>query len=110
MSHRLFEAALITVAAIFTLVFAIVVVPALIEDGDVIGAFAAGFVNPYSSGYSIDVIMCWVALAIWVIYDRSAYSVKYGWICLVLGVVPGVAVGLPLYIVMRSRQLREANT
>lgn len=110
MPQRLFEVALITVAVIFALVFAVVVVPAVIEDGDIIGAFAAGFVNPYSSGYSTDVIMCWIALAIWVIHDRSAYSIKYGWVCMALGIVPGVAVGLPLYIVIRSRQLKEAST
>jgi len=53
------------------------------------GAFSAGFVNPYSSGYSADVILCWVTLVIWVMYEAKVYSVKYGWICLVLGVVPG---------------------
>jgi len=100
MSQRAFEIAQIAVAVVFTLVFAIIVVPALIQDGDVIGAFAAGFVNPYSSGYSSDVLLCWLALAIWVVR----------WICLLLGVVPGVAVGLPLYIVVRSRQLKEVRT
>ena len=110
MSQRAFEIAQIAVAAVFTLVFAIIVVPALIQDGDVIGAFAAGFVNPYSSGYSFDVLLCWLALAIWVVHDRAVHAIRYGWICLLLGVVPGVAVGLPLYIVVRSRQLKEVRT
>jgi hypothetical protein len=69
------------------------------------GAFSAGFVNPYSSGYSADVILCWVTLVIWVMYEAKVYSVKYGWICLVLGVVLGGAVGFPFYLVLRNRQM-----
>ena len=109
MNHRAFETAMIVVAVVFTTIFATVVVPALFEDGDIVGAFAAGFVNPYSSGYSSDVIACWFALAIWVIYERNRYAIRHGWVCLLLGVVPGVAVGLPLYIVLRARQLQEAT-
>ena len=109
MNQRIFELAMISVALLFTVFFVVVVVPALLQDGDIVGAFAAGFVNPYSSGYSFDVIVCWFALAIWVFYERSNYSVKHGWFCLLLGVVPGVAVGLSLYIVLRARQLRESK-
>ena len=72
----------------FTIIFCLLVVPALISDFDIMGAFAAGFVNPYSSGYSADVILCWVALVIWVTYEAKVYSVRHGWICLVLGLVP----------------------
>lgn len=109
MSEKAFEIASIGVAICFTLVFFVIVVPALIADFDVIGALAAGFVNPYSSGYSADVILCWVALAIWVTYEAKSYSVKHGWICLALGLVPGVAVGFPLYLVLRNRQMRQAG-
>ncbi len=109
MSHKAFEASMVAVAVLFTGIFAIVVIPALLQDGDVLGAFAAGFVNPYSSGYSSDVILCWLALAIWVAYERVQFAIRYGWICLVLGIVPGVAVGLPLYIVLRARQIRAAT-
>ena len=86
MNRRVFEIASIGVAVCFTLLFCLLVVPALISDFDIIGAFAAGFVNPYSSGYSADVILSWVALAIWVIYEAKTYSVKHGWICLALAV------------------------
>lgn len=109
MSQRTFEIASICIAVVFTIIFAIVVVPAVIEDGDIVGAFASGFVNPYSSGYSADVILCWIALAIWIAHEAKTYSIKHGWVCLILGVVPGVAVGLPLYLVLRSRQLIGRN-
>ncbi len=109
MNVKTFRMASVGVAIAFTAVFAIVVVPAVVNDRDIFAAFAAGFVNPYSSGYSSDVIFCWVALAIWVVHEASTYSVRYGWVCLVLGIIPGVAVGFPLYLVLRSRQLRQTR-
>lgn len=105
MTARQFTLAMYAVAVGFTAFFAAVVIPALVEDPNIFDAFAAGFDNPFAAGYSTDVILCWVALAIWVAYEAKALNVRKGWICLALGVVPGVAVGLPLYIVMRHRQL-----
>lgn len=75
------------------------------EDPDIIGAFAGGFVNPYASGYSTDVLCCWVILLLWVIYEYP--RIKHGWICLLLGLVPGVAFGFALYLIMRTNQLKS---
>ena len=107
MGEQAFKVGCIAVAIGFTLVFAVVVVPPLMENFDVIGALAAGFVNPYASGYSSDVIFCWLALAIWIIFEAKAYSVKGGWICLVLGMAPGVAVGFALYLLIRHKQINQ---
>ena len=105
MRENLYILGLLAVCLLFTGVFIFVVIPPLIETPDIIGAFAAGFVNPYASGYSADVICCWLILCIWVIYESR--QVKHGWICLLLGFVPGVAVGLGLYLIMRQRQLAK---
>ena len=109
MSQTSFYLACFSVALVFTLIFSGLVVPELIKDGDILGAFAAGFVNPYATGYSIDVILCWVVLAIWVFYEARVNSIRYGWVCLLLGIVPGVVVGLALYLILRSRQLNGQN-
>ncbi|MCR9186000.1 MAG: DUF2834 domain-containing protein [Halieaceae bacterium] len=109
MSKSVFKAILVVAALFFTGFFASTVVPALIENPDVWGAFAAGFVNPYSSGYSTDVLVCWVILAAWVVYEAKTYSVRKGWVCLLLGIVPGVAVGLALYLLLREKQIREVR-
>lgn len=108
MTESTFTAVLYAAAALFTAIFAVVVVPPLIAEPDIIGAFAAGFVNPYASGYSSDVIICWLILAAWVAYEARTLGVQHGWICLLLGIVPGVAVGFALYLLLRRRQLREA--
>ena len=107
MSERQFRIAIIAVALAFTALFCVVVVPPLIDNPDVLGACGAGFANPYASGYSADVIACWLILAIWVAFEARSRSVKYGWLCLVVGVVPGVAVGLAAYLLVRSNQVGE---
>lgn len=106
MKTNTFTAFVLSIAFLFTGFFCVSVIPALISDFDVIGAFAAGFVNPYSSGYSADVIACWCILAVWIWYERTEYNISYGWVCLVLGLVPGVAVGFALYLVLRQRHFR----
>jgi hypothetical protein len=110
MSASTYKAALVIIAASFTLFFAITVVPPLLQNFDLLGAITSGFVNPYASGYSTDVIMCWCVLAVWVIYEAKTHSVKHGWICLALGAVPGVAVGFPLYLLLRHRHFNPAAT
>jgi len=105
MNEKQFRATLILLALGFAAYFSAVVVPPLVADPDILGAFAAGFVNPYSSGYSTDVIVCWLILAAWVAFEAKSRSVKHGWVCLALGVIPGVAVGLAAYLLVRSRQV-----
>ena len=54
----------------------LLLVSALIADFYITSEFAAGFVIPYASGYSADVILYWVALVIWVTYEAKVYSVR----------------------------------
>lgn len=109
MNDNVFKLLLIFVAIIFSLIFCVVVMPPLIDNPDVLAALAAGFVNPYASGYSFDVILCWAALAIWVIYEAKVLSVRFGWACLLLGLFPGVAVGMSLYLILRMGQIHQTS-
>jgi len=105
MNENIFRISIASIGFLFTLIFCFVVIPPLIQNPDIIGALKAGFVNPYASGYSADTICCWLILFIWVIYESS--TIKYGWVCLVLGLIPGVAVGFALYLILRSKQLKH---
>ena len=107
MTNRVFKTLLFLLGAGFGLLFIIIVIPAFIQAPNIIAAFGAGFVNPFSTGYSLDVLFCYNILAVWIIYEAKAYSVKHGWICLVVGAVPGVAVGFALYLVIRQKYLKE---
>lgn len=104
MSKTVFESLVIALGVAFAVAFGVIVVPALLETGDIVGAFAAGFVNPFSSGYSLDVILCAVILVVWIIYERGALGIKHGWIAIPLSFAPGVATGFAFYLVLRSRQ------
>ena len=75
-----------------------------IANPDLIGAIKSGFVNPYAAGFSTDAVCCWVVLALWVIYEKFGLGIKHGWLALLLGVVPGVATGFALYLVLRMNQ------
>ena len=109
MSTTTFRALLLILAAGFAVAFTIIVVPPLMESGDIVGAFAAGFVNPYSSGYAIDTLMCWAVLAVWVVYEAKAHGMKHGWVALLLGVAPGVATGFAVYLLLRINQHGRQN-
>lgn len=91
----------------FALAFSAMVMPAVVRDGDVMGAFAAGFVNPYAAGYALDAILCWCVLAVWVAHEARSRRVRHGWIALALGIAPGVATGFAFYLLLRLRQLDE---
>lgn len=107
MSERAYFAILAFIAGAFSLFFVLTVVPAVAVDWNIIGALAAGFVNPFAAGYSTDVLLCWCVLATWIYFERKTTGIKHGWICLVLGAVPGVAVGFALYLILRAKQLKN---
>lgn len=107
MNESLFKGLLWLLASGFAAVFAVVVMPPLLDNPDILGAALAGFVNPYAAGYATDTIMCWCVLAVWVLYEARATGIKYGWIALVLGVVPGVATGFAIYLLIRLNQQPE---
>ena len=109
MNETTFKYAMYGIALTFTVLFCIIVIPALIQNPNVIEALAAGFVNPFASGYSSDVILCWITLAVWITYESKVHLVKKGWVCLLLGLFPGVAVGFPLYLVLRNNQIKHAS-
>jgi hypothetical protein len=109
MNEFAFKCAMYFIALAFSLAFTVIVMPPLIADPDLLGAIGAGFVNPYSSGYSADVLFCWAVLVIWVFYESKALDVKHGWVCLLLGAFPGVAVGFPLYLVLRNSQIEQSS-
>lgn len=109
MTQSLFKITIIAAAAVFLGIFLFVVTPPVLESGDIVGAFAAGFVNPYASGYSSDVLACWVILAAWIAYEAKVLGIRHGWVCALLGIIPGVAVGFALYLLLRMRQLGEGK-
>ncbi|MBP6013653.1 MAG: DUF2834 domain-containing protein [Alphaproteobacteria bacterium] len=105
MTRTMFEVLVVSLGIAFAIAFCIIVVPPLLESGDIVGAFAAGFVNPYAFGYSLDTIICGLILIVWVVYERSTLGIRHGWIAIPVSLAPGVATAFGLYLLIRSRQL-----
>ena len=101
----LYHSIIVVIAGVFTAYFLTVIIPELLVDKDIIGAFLAGFVNPYATGYSLDVFACWLFLLAWVVHERGTLKVQNGWMALILGIVPGVIVGLVAYTIIRRGQV-----
>ncbi len=109
MSLKFFRAILVGLGSTFAVAFAVLCVPPLLQNPDIIGAFAAGFVNPFAAGYALDAIFCWLVLASWVTYEAKVHRIKHGWVALLLGIAPGVATGFAVYLLLRLAQVQEAN-
>ncbi len=106
MTTTVYRVLLGLLALTFAVAFCVIVLPAFVaERPGVLAAFAAGFVNPYASGYALDAILCWCVLAVWVAYESRQYRIRHGWVALLLGMVPGVATGFAVYLLLRLRQL-----
>jgi len=105
MNEQNFKRAILASAAVFLAVFLFYTLPAAIEQADLIQSFALGFVNPLATGYSVDVIACGFIFFFWVLFEAKQYGVRYGWICIPLSFIPGVAVAFALYLLIRHKQL-----
>lgn len=105
MSEGVFKGLMAIVAVAFSLFFFVTMVPALLSpEWTVLSGILGGFVNPFAAGYSTDVILCWIVLTAWIVYERQHHGVKHGWVCVLLGAMPGVVVGFALYLILRMRQ------
>ncbi len=61
-------------AGLLAVAFSVIVMPPLLASGDITGTFAAGFVNPYATGYSLDGIFCGIVLLIWVLMSATRWA------------------------------------
>ena len=105
MTEAAFKRAIIITASAFLAVFIFYTLPAALELNDVFQSFAAGFVNPFATGYSVDVIACGFILIFWILFEAKHSGIRYGWVCILLCIVPGVAVGFTAYLLLRQKQL-----
>lgn len=91
----------------FAIYFSVTVAPLLIGNLDLPGAIAAGFVNPYSTGFALDTLSSWLVLTVWIVYEARTLNVRYGWVAVLAGLIPGTVTGLALYLILRTVQLRK---
>lgn len=105
MNEKAYKQGILIATACFLAVFIFYTMPYAIELADPIAVSLAGFANPISSGWATDVISTWFILAFWIFFEAKQYGVKRGWVCLPLGIFPGVAFGFCLYLLIRHKQI-----
>lgn len=105
MSQRAFVYIIGAIGLAFTLVFAILVMPSLLKDLSIATALSSGFVNPYSTGFSLDTLSSWLVLTVWIIYEARSSGIRHGWIAILLGLIPGTATGFAVYLILRTMQI-----
>jgi hypothetical protein len=85
--------------------------PFLLEKGLNINAFLGQlFTNQISGFFGMDVIVSSVVLWIFVFSEGSRLNMKNLWIYIASNLLVGVSLGLPLFLLMRQRQLEEITT
>ena len=106
MTERTFKAGLIGIAALFIVLFVVILAPE-VKDLTFGNAIDDMFNTPVNQGVSTDILLTYAALALWIVYEAVTKQVRRGWIALVLGAV-GVAVALPAYLIIRRNQVKDA--
>lgn len=106
MNNNLLRGLVAVIGGAFTLAFFIIVFPAFLNKPNLCGAFRAGFVNPFATGFALDAIACWLILCVWMLHERRE-GVWYRWSVILLGLVVGVAAGLSLYLFFRLKNDRR---
>ena len=95
----------IAIAAAFSALFFVRVVPALWPVVDLPKvALLDGLVNPTALGYTADTLATGLVLIAWILYERVALGVRRGWIAILLCLVPGVVAGLTAYLLIRQAE------
>ncbi|MBD2078206.1 DUF2834 domain-containing protein [Phormidium sp. FACHB-592] len=83
-------------------------IPFLIEHGLDVKLFVEQlFANQISSFFGIDVIVSVLVVLMFIAAEGTRLKMRYLWVYFV-GALLGVAVGLPLFLLMRQRQLEAA--
>ena len=83
-------------------------IPFLLEKGLNINEFFAQlFANQISGFFGMDVIVSSVVLWVFVFSEGSRLKMKNLWIYIESNLLVGVSLGLPLFLLMRQRQLEK---
>lgn len=83
-------------------------VPFLLEQGLDLQMFIEElFVNRISRFFGMDVIVSSLVLWVFVFGEGSRLKMKNLWVYIASSLLVGVSLGLPLFLLMRQRQLEE---
>lgn len=67
------------------------------------------FANSISSCFGLDVIISAIVLLVFIVHEGTRLGMKNLWIYIISTLLIGVSLGLPLFLLMRQRQLDTAT-
>jgi hypothetical protein len=73
---------------------------------DIDAAARLAFANPISSSLSVDVLIAFVAFALWAGPEARRIGMRAGWVYPLLGLFIAFAFAYPLFLLRRERHLR----
>jgi hypothetical protein len=83
-------------------------VPFLLEHGvDLSKFFEQLFVNRISSFFGMDVFVSSLVLCLFVYWEGTRLKMSNLWIYIASNILIGVSLGLPLFLLMRHRQMEQ---
>lgn len=67
------------------------------------------FANRISGSFGLDVIVSFVALGIFIVFEGTRLRIRHLWVCFASVILVGVSLGLPLFLLMRQSKLEESS-
>ncbi|HEY5976445.1 MAG TPA: DUF2834 domain-containing protein [Solirubrobacterales bacterium] len=108
MSDRRTESLLLALTVVGFVVPNAFVVAYLVEHGSDIGAyFSAWTATIPSTQLIVDLAIAAVAFFVWAALEGRRLPVRRWWVCIPASLLVGLCFGLPLFLWMRERALRE---
>jgi hypothetical protein len=85
-------------------------IPFLLEHGFDINLFLEHlFANRISAFFGMDVLISALVLLMFVFWEGTRLKMKFLWVYIVSTLTVGVSFGLPLFLLMRQRQLEKQS-
>ncbi|MBE9035169.1 DUF2834 domain-containing protein [aff. Roholtiella sp. LEGE 12411] len=85
-------------------------IPFTLEHGfDIKLFFEQLFANKISGFFGMDVIVSSLVLWVFVFWEGTRLKMQHLWIYVACNLLVGVSLGLPLFLLMRQRQLEQAD-
>ena len=65
--------------------------------------------NPASRSITVDVLLLFVAVAVWMLLEARRLGMKGGWLYVIFGILIAISVTFPLFMLNRERALARSG-
>jgi hypothetical protein len=80
-------------------------VPFLLNGGQISQMVDLLFVNSVSAAFGVDVLISFVVLCVFIWVEGARLKMRSRWLYILVTAFTGISFGLPLFLLMRQRQM-----